>query len=580
MKTSTLPTRGPAAGLAALPSPANTRLARPATWTLVLALVPLGGRAAEPVDSPIRLADVTAASAVTFRHTTGGSGEGYIVEGMASGMALFDYDGDGLVDIYFLNGAPLKGTKVDKPPRNALYRNNGDWTFTDVTEQAGVGDTGYGLGVTVGDYDNDGYQDLYVNNFGPNVLYHNNGDGTFRPVTNEAGVARGDKVGAGTAFLDMDADGDLDLYVGNYVNFTYENHVPITINGRRFQAGPQYYKPVPDVLYRNNGDGTFTDVSVESGIAAVAGPSMGMVCADFDDDGDTDIFVANDGSPNFLFQNDGHGKFKEVGLVAGVAYDFSGRANSGMGVDCADDDNDGDLDLFLTDYQGEMPVRYRNLGRGLFEDATSASRIPTELFPHVKWGTGLIDFDNDGDRDLFIACGHFDRIETIDDRTSLRVPNFLLMNTGGGKYADVSRQCGSGLTVVESGRGTGFDDLDNDGTVDAVVLNSNAAPTILRNQTKTGNHWLHVRLRGVQSNADGVGARVRVVAGDLVQVAEVCSGRGYQSHWGTRLHFGLGQHVRVDRIEVRWLGGTREVFPGLAADQIVVLQEGTAKASR
>jgi hypothetical protein len=541
-------------------------------------ILPAQASGAAPDDCSIRLSDVTERSGIMFRHHHGGSGQGYIVEGVSAGLASFDYDRDGSIDIYFLNGAPLPGTEVDAPLPNALYRNGGDWTFTDATTSTGVGDTGYGLGVTAGDYDNDGFQDLYLNNFGPNVLYRNNGDGTFSEVTDQAGVANGDKVGAGTCFLDVDGDGNLDLYAANYVDFTYENHVPIIIGQHRYHAGPRYYRPVPDTLFRNNGDGTFTDVSGPSGIASVAGTSMGMVCGDFDGDGDTDVFVGNDEAPNFLFQNDGRGNFTEMGLIAGVAYDFSGKENSSMGVDCGDFDNDGRLDLFMTDYQSEMPVLYRNLGKGLFEDATSTARITNDLFPHVTWGTGLIDFDNDGNRDLYIACGHFDRIESIDDRTAHRVPNYLLMNTGGGRFVDVSRRCGNGLAIVESSRGAAFDDLDNDGHVDIVVLNSHAPPTILRNESQTGHHWLQIQLVGVTSNRDGVGARVRVVAGDLNQVAEVHSGRGYQSHHGTRLQFGLAQRAAVDRIEVRWLGGTEETFPGVAVDQLASLKEGSGIA--
>jgi hypothetical protein len=536
-----------------------------------------GTMRAQMPECRIKLTDVTAQSGIGFCHNHGGSGQGYIVEGMVAGLALFDYDNDGLIDVYFLNGAPLKGTVVDESPRNALYRNLGDFTFQDVTEEAGVGDRYHGLGVTAGDYDGDGDQDLYLNNFGPNVLYRNNGDRTFTEVTQEAGVSNGDKVGAGTCFLDIEGDGDLDLYVSNYVNFTYENHVPIVIDGRNFQAGPQYYKPVADTLYRNNGDGTFTDISGPSGIGAVAGPGMGMVCADFDQDDDPDIFICHDGAPNFYFENLGNGKFQEAGLIAGVAYDFHGKQNSSMGVDCGDYDNDGLLDLFMTDYQAEMPVLYRNLGNGMFEDATSVAGITHDLFPHVNWGTGLIDFDNDGDRDLFIACGHFDRIELIDDRSSLLIPNFLLMNTGDGRFVDVSKQCGSGLEVVQSSRGTGFDDLDNDGDVDAIVLNSHAPPTVLRNDSETGNHWVQIRLRGEGANPDGVGAQVTVTAGDLVQVAEVHGGRGYQSQCGMRLHFGLGTREQVDQIEVRWPGGKRERFPGGPVDRLIEIKAGTGK---
>jgi hypothetical protein len=301
---------------------------------------------------------------------------------------------------------------------------------------------------------------------------------------------------------------------------------------------------------------------------------MGMVCFDCDDDGDTDVFVCNDESANFLFQNDGRGHFDEVALTAGVAYDFYGKANSSMGVDCGDYDNDGRLDLFMTDYQAEMPVLYHNLGDGFFEDATSAAAISPDLLPHVNWGTGLVDFDRDGDRDLFIACGHFDEIEHIDDRTAFKVRNFLLENNGRGGFRDVSRESGSGLEPVESSRGAGFDDLDNDGDVDAVVLNVEALPTVIRNDSATGNHWTAIRLRRSRGNRDAVGARVKVVAGDLVQVAEVHSGRGYQSHFGTRLHFGLGGRDRIDRIEVRWPGGAVETFSEVPVDRLLTLTEG------
>ncbi len=545
----------------------------------LLALAPSSTEAAEPPACSIQLVDATATSGITFCHNHGGSGQGYIVEGMVAGLALFDYDNDGYIDIYFLNGSALKGTVLEAPPRNTLYHNNGDWTFTDATEMAGVGDLGFGLGVTVGDYDNDGLPDLYVNNFGPNVLYLNNGDGTFTNNTEDSAVSNGNKVGAGAAFLDIERDGDLDLYVSNYVDFTYENHVPIIIDGQSFQAGPRYYHPVPDTLYRNNGDGTFTDISDVSGIGAHAGPGMGIVSADFDNDGDSDVFVCHDGQANFLFQNDGQGHFEEIGLIAGVAYDFDGKENSSMGIDCGDYDNDGQLDLFMTDYQVEMPVLYRNVGGGLFEDATSSASITNDIYPHVNWGTGFGDFDNDGDRDIFIACGHFDRIESIDDRTALKIPNFLLMNTGKGKFVDVSNRCGNGLQIVESSRGIGLDDLDNDGNLDLVVLNSHAPPNLLRNAPLTENHWLQLQLIGTQGNRQAVGARITVVAGDLEQIAEVHSGRGYQSHFGSRIQLGLGEQDQVDRIEVRWPDGVVERFRGLAIDQLHILVQGSSTAS-
>jgi hypothetical protein len=357
----------------------------------------------------IHLTDVTDRAGVAFVHDDGGGGdEKYIVEAVSAGVALFDFDGDGLIDIYFLSGAPLP--PADQHPRgNSLYRNNGDGTFTNVTNAAGVGDAGFGLGVAVADFDNSGFPDIYLNNFGPNVLYRNNGDGTFTDVTPEAGVGCGDQVGAGAAFLDADGDGAVDLYVSNYVDFGLHNHVRWTIDGFRCYPGPLDFQPVPDVLYRNNGDGTFTDISQSAGIADVAGTGMGMVCGDFNNRGATDIFVANDMHPNLLFENDGTGRFTEVSLNRGAAFNFAGKINGNMGVDCGDFDNDGWLDLFTTSYINEMPVLYRNLGQALFEDATQASGAGAGSLRHVNWGTGFVDFNNNGHRDLFIAQGALDQ---------------------------------------------------------------------------------------------------------------------------------------------------------------------------
>ncbi len=548
---------------------------RSAAWWSAAALAYACLPSAAVAEGPIRLRDVTGQTGITFRHTDGSSGRYYIVETVSAGLALFDYDGDGDVDIYFLNGAPLPGTPVDPPPRGALYRNDGGWKFTDVTAQAGVGDAGFGLGVAVGDYDNDGDADLYLNNFGPNVLYRNNGNGTFTDVTGEAGVDNGHRVGAGACFLDMDGDGDLDLYVANYVAFSFEGHRVARFNGYPAYLGPMDYRPTADTLYRNNGDGTFTDVSKASGVAAHQGAGMGVVCADYDRDGDTDIFVANDDQANFLFESDGAGKFEEVGLMTGFAYDRDGNEESSMGVDCGDFDNDGRLDFHVTCYQGELATLYRNLGGGALEDVTMASGAGAGSLPHVTWGNGFVDFDNDGDRDLLIVCGHVqDNVERYDDTTSYRAKNILLMNTGDGRFVNVSDRCGDGLAVELSSRGAAFDDLDNDGDIDVVILNSRQRPTILRNDSQAGNHWIEIRLRGVNTNRDGVGASVKVVAGPLTQIDEVHSGRGYQSHFGTRLHFGLGRQPRVDRIEVRWIGGGTDVVEQIPADQIVTITEG------
>ena len=541
-------------------------------WVIIAGAVPASGLAGE---TPITLHDASARAGITFTHTDGGSGRRYIVEYVSAGLALFDYDGDGDEDIYFLNGAPLEGTHFDTEPRNALYRNDGGFRFTDVTAEAGVGDTGHGLGVTAGDYDNDGHLDLYLNNFGPNVLYRNQGDGTFRDVSDAAGVVNGHRVGAGVCFLDFDGDGDLDLYVSNYVRFSYDMHAPRTLRGYSVYPSPLEYDPDPDTVYRNNGDGTFTDVSQACGVGMHPGTGMGMVCADYDGDGDTDVLVGNDVMANFLFQNDGDGNFKEVGMASGLAFDMAGIPHGSMGIDCGDFDNDGLLDFFVTSYQHELATLYRNWGNGLFEDVTRRTGAGTPTRPHVTWGTGLVDFDNDGDRDIFIACGHFDdNVERRDDTTAYAASNLMLMNVGG-RFEDVSDNCGDGLAVRLSSRGAVFGDLDNDGDIDCVVLNSRCQPTLLRNDSENDHHWLRVSLQGVGSNRNGVGARVKVVAGDLTLVDEVHSGRSYQSHFGTRLHFGLGRHDQVDRIEVHWIGGAVEQRTDVPADRNVTIVEGT-----
>ena len=536
---------------------------------------------AAAAECPIKFRDVTAQSGIDFVHTHGGSGRKYVVEYVSSGLALFDYDNDGKTDIYFLNGRPLAGTKMNVRPKNHLYRNLGGFRFKDVTDEAGVGGgTGHGLGVCVGDYDNDGYQDLYLNNYGENILYHNNGDGTFTDVTKKAGVGRGHKVGAGACFLDYDNDGRLDLYVANYVQFSEEKPVVITMRGNRVYPSPKDFLPEVHNLFHNNGDGTFTDVSKEAGIAAHPGTGMGMICADYNDDGYPDIFVANDLVQNFLFRNDRNGKFTEVGLAAGVAVDMHGIPHGSMGVDCADYNNSGRLSFFVTAYQGELKTLFKNLGRGMFDDVTLLSGAGLGSYPYVTWGCGFADFTNDGHKDLFIVCGHFDEnVELYDDTTTYRCRNVVLRNMGNGKFVNVTDECGEALKLKNSGRGLAFDDLDNDGRIDVVILNSNDRPTILRNESVTGNHWIQIRLRGVKSNRDGVGARVYVVAGDLQQMDEVHSGRGYQSHWGTRLHFGLAKNQRVERIEVHWpRSGVVDILEDVPVDRMLTIVEGSAQS--
>ena len=462
-------------------------------------------------ECPIKFRDVTAQTGIDFVHTHGGSDRKYIVETVTAGLALFDYDNDGKTDIYFLNGRPLAGTKSKVQPKNRLYRNLGGFRFKDVTDEAGVGGAaGFGLGVCVGDYDNDGYQDLYVSNYGENILYHNNGDGTFTDVTKKAGVGRGRKVGAGACFLDYDNDGYLDLFTANYVKFSEAKPVVQTVSGFPIYAVPSLYPPETHNLFHNNGDGTFTDVSARAGFAAYPTYGMGVVAADYDNDGYPDIFVANDVSPNSLFHNDRRGKFKDVALLAGVACDINGQANANMGVDCADYNNSGLLSFYVTNYQDQLALLFKNIGHGTFEDVTLPSGAGSGTLPYVAWGCGFVD-------------------------------------------------------------------LDNDGRMDVVILNSNDKPTILRNESVTGNHWIQIRLQGVKTNRDGVGTRVYVVAGDLKQMDEVHSGRGYQSHWGTRLHFGLAKNNRVERIEVPWpRSGVVDILEDVPADQLLTIVEGSA----
>ncbi len=532
---------------------------------------------AEASSGPIQLADVSASSGVVFQHTDGGSGEKYLVETVSAGVALFDYDHDGLTDIYLLNGSPLPPALPDSAYTNALYRNEGDFQFRDVTAAAGVGDTGFGLGVAAADYDGDGYLDLYVSNFGSNVLYHNNGDGTFQNRTVAAGVTCDATVGAGTAFLDADLDGDLDLFVANYITFAFAQHQPRSIDGYPCYPGPLDYAPAQDLLFRNNGDGTFADISAAAGIAQVAGTGMGVVCADYDNDGDTDIFVVNDEMANQLFENDGTGHFADVAMARGCAFDLHGQPQGNMGVDCGDYDNDGWLDFFSTSFSRELPVLYQNNGGQYFADRTLTSSGLSSARPHVNWGTAFADFDNDRWLDLYIACGHIDQqVHLWNCNTAFQVSDLVLRNLGNGQFADESPRSGSGLRVCQSSRGIGVDDLDNDGDLDVVVLNSRGQPSLLRNDSPSHNAWLQVETRSVLPNRYGVRAQVRVAAGGLTQMAEVHSGRGYQSQHGYRIQFGLGACRQVDSIEVRWPGGGRDVWEQVPTNQRVLLVQGTA----
>jgi hypothetical protein len=538
-----------------------------------------------PVGRPC-FADVTEEVGLSFRHVHGGTGKRYFIETMGPGIAFLDYDGDGHLDIYAVNGQYTADTTA-VPATNVLYRNNGDGTFADVTQKAGVGDTGYGVGITAADYDNDGDLDMYVTNYGPNVLYRNNGDGTFADVTREAGVGDG-QWGVGCAFLDYDGYGLLDLYVANYVDFSLDaplkTMTPYMAPGGRIQKGvtayphPDNFLGVPDVLYHNNGDGTFTDVTRKAGVFNLdEGKGMGMACGDYDNDGDVDIYVGNDRTPNFLYRNNGGGTFTDMALMAGVGYNEDGKTESSMGVDFGDYDNDGLLDLIVPNFQGETCTLYHNEGNGFFLDVSASSGIGAATRPYVGWGAGFLDYDNDGDLDLFIAAGHvLDNVKLFDANTSYPQRNFLFQNNGprgGYTFTDVSARAGSGLAVKKPSRGAAFGDYDRDGDVDILVVNCNDSITLLRNDGDHRGHWLGVKTIGTRSNRDGIGARIRVTAGDLVQIREIKSGGSLYCQSDLRAHFGLGDRMRVDRLEIRWPSGIRQTIENLAVDQVVTVRE-------
>lgn len=511
----------------------------------------------------IVLSDVTHQTGIDFVHTDGSDGQFFIVESMSAGLAVLDFDADGDLDIYFLNGAPIQSSgdkqTSDRPlAGNALYRNDGNWKFTNVTSWAGVGDPKMGLGIACADYDNDGFCDIYLNNYGGNVLYHNNGDGTFQEMTQYAAVGNGYRVGGGASFFDMDFDGDLDLYVGNYIRFDPAKHRMHVHKGLPSYPSPIIFEPDFDTLFENQGDGTFLDVSEQSGIHAVAGRSMGLVTFDYDDDGDIDVYVANDSQDNFLFKNDGRGHFTEVGLAAGLALDFKGNAQASMGVEIVDLDQDGRLDLYVTSFAGEFSTYYRNLGDGVFEDATLRAGASSATFPHVTWGVAAADLDNNATPDLIIAAGHLDPFYAqrggASSTTAYRVRNIVLSNLGEGRLQDLGTRWGSGALVIESTRGLICADLDHDGRQDVIALNSRTFPTILKNESTSGS-FVQIQLIGTVSNREGLGAKVRIEQSGLRQIAQSRSGYGYQSEAAHFIHFGLLSSDAPIRAEVEWPSG-------------------------
>ena len=519
---------------------------------------------------PVPFTDVTAELGIEFRHANGESGQKYFIEPLGSGVALFDYDNDNDVDIYFVNGSDLPGSVAPTLPTNRLYRNEGS-TFTDVTAVASVGDIRYGLGCCVGDYNNDGFTDLYVTNAGANVLYRNNGDGTFTDVAKAAGVSS-NRLSSGCAFVDVDTDGDVDLYVVNYVQFDPETNPVCTRPGIRTYCTPEALLGVSDVLYLNNGDGTFTDVSEKAGMREVAGKGLGVVCGDVDNDGDVDIFVANDTTPNLLYRNTPEGvQLTEDALFSGVALSAEGRAYSGMGANLGDFDNDGYLDIIITNFQDQTNSLYHNAQNGFFTEVSFTKGIGEKSLSYLAWGVDFVDVNNDGWLDLFIANGHLDdNIAEIDPIGTYAQPNQLFLNNRGDNFSEVADKAGA---IRKVSRGTAFGDIDNDGDIDIVVSNLKDSPTILRNDIDNTARWLGVTLIGTHCNRDAIGARVTVVAGDLTQIREVKSGSGYLSQNDLRLHFGLGNATSVDTLTVRWLCGKVQTLRNVETNKGLVISE-------
>lgn len=513
----------------------------------------------------IVLSDVTAESGVDFVHWYDGHGELLIVEPVASGMASLDYDADGRIDLYFLNGAsiPPDGNLAN----DGLYHNRGDFRFAPVSDMARIEDYLHSVGVGVADFDGDGFADILVNNYGPNRLYRNNGDGTFSDWTNVAGVAGGSRLGAAVCFFDADGDQLLDLYVGNYIKDAREKNVKRTTDGFASYPGPLDFEPDHDFFYRNNGDGTFDDWSQSSGIGLIASTSMGAIAGDFDRDGDTDLIVVNDVDRNLFYQNDGSGRFEEIGIQVGIAFSYDAQRNGNMGIDAADVNADGAIDLYTTTFSNDLPVLYRNDGYGNFEDVTQATGAGGGLLPHANWGTSFFDVENDGDKDLLIANGHTSpNVKRWAFNTDWKVANTLLINDGKGRFRDVSATSGTGLLPVESSRGMITDDLDNDGDVDIAILNALAPATLIRNDTAAQGNWLQLELVGRSAVRDAIGTQVRVEAAGKSWVDEVRSGRGYQSAYGQRLYFGLG-NASSATIHITWSDHQSQTLADVATNQ-------------
>ena len=540
------------------------------------AVLILAGGAHETIaaqrEDPVRFSNIAPEAGIHFRHENGASADKYLPEIMGGGALIFDYDNDGWADIFFVNGGSFVAQTA--PAGHRLYRNEADGTFTDVTASSGIGPSGFGMGACAADYDNDGWTDLYVTSFGANQLYRNTGAGGFRNVTDRVGTGSG-VWSTSCAFGDIDNDGDVDLYVANYVNFAADENISCGFGNVRSYCHPNVYASLADVLYRNDGDGSFTDVTREAGVYRTDGNGLGVVFGDYDSDGWTDIYVANDAVPNFLFHNTGAGRFEEVGFWAGVAVGLSAKPLAGMGTDMGDVTGDGLPEIFVTNLDLETHSLYENLGDGLFADVTLPSGVGEATLPFVGFGAAFLDYDNDMDLDLAVANGDVeDNVVRLSDTKTFEQLNLLLENDGAGKFRDAGAVSGPGFATKKPSRALAVGDLDNDGDLDILISNVGATPDLLRNDGGNRANALLVRTVGTTSNRDGIGARLRLSVGSKVLVREVRAGSSYLSQNDLRVHFGLGTETLAQRLEILWPGGTIDVLENIEANQILEVRQG------
>ena len=547
---------------------------------LIVALVTICATAylssAMQQNAAVTFSNAAAQAGINFKHDNGATPQKYLPETMSAGALIFDYDSDGWPDIFLVNGGSFADRRVAAAARHRLYRNNGNGTFTDKTSTSGIAVFDFGMGACSADYDSDGWPDLYVTGVGSNKLYRNNGNGSFADVTDKAGSGGAGLWSSSCAFADIDNDGDVDLFVTNYVDFTPDNNKFCTGGpGIRTYCHPNVYHSLPDILYRNNGNGTFSDISKEAGIYRTDGNGLGVVFGDYDNDGWTDIYVANDSVPNFLFHNKGKGVFEEVGFWAGVSVGAEGRPLAGMGTDMADINGDGLLDIIVTNLAQETHSLYRNLGKGLFANVTFESGVGQATLPFVGFGAAFLDYDNDSDLDLAIANGDIiDNVSLFRDSTTYEQRNLLLQNDGAGKFRDVTSASGPGFALKKVSRTLAVGDLDNDGDLDIVIGNNGQTADLLRNDGGNRNNALLIRTMGSKSNRDGIGARLKLTVGGEVLMRHVKAGSSYQGQNDLRVHFGLGSATQADRLEILWPSGTVDTLEAIKANQVVTVTEG------